>query len=209
MRVDAHLGGRRVDQPLHVVVALGPPGAAIGAHCRGIGEHTGGRHLDQRRGVDADGVLGRVPGRGQRRRVAEIGAEIAPDFQPHGEEAAFGVQRQRRLNLVVASMAVGQEALGPLVRPLDRRAEALGGQQQAWILRVDGRLHAERAADVERQDVQLVLADAQHVLEHVAHAEHALAAQPKRVAASLEHADGGARLHGGDDDAAVADGQVW
>ncbi len=38
-RVDAELARRRVDQSLHVVVALGPAGAAIGADDRGVGEH--------------------------------------------------------------------------------------------------------------------------------------------------------------------------
>ena len=32
--VDAHLGRRRVDQPLHVIVALGPAGAAVGGDVR-------------------------------------------------------------------------------------------------------------------------------------------------------------------------------
>ena len=38
--VDAHLVGGAVDQPLHEVVGLGPAGAAIGAHQRGVGEHA-------------------------------------------------------------------------------------------------------------------------------------------------------------------------
>src|SRR5262245_28284488 len=30
--INAHLGGGRVDQPLHVIIAFGPAGAAIGGH---------------------------------------------------------------------------------------------------------------------------------------------------------------------------------
>jgi hypothetical protein len=36
--VDAHLGSGRVNQPFHVVIALGPAGAAIGADRRRIGD---------------------------------------------------------------------------------------------------------------------------------------------------------------------------
>ena len=38
--IDAHLDGGGVDQPLHVVVAFGPAGAAIGGDVRGVGEHA-------------------------------------------------------------------------------------------------------------------------------------------------------------------------
>ena len=61
--VDAHLGGGGVDQPLHVVIALGAAGAAIGADRRRVGDDDPGRDLDQRRLVDADRVLDRVGGR--------------------------------------------------------------------------------------------------------------------------------------------------
>jgi len=37
--VDARLARGGVDQPLHVVVALGPAGAAIGADRRSVGKH--------------------------------------------------------------------------------------------------------------------------------------------------------------------------
>ena len=38
--VDAHLVGGAVDQPLHEIIGLGPAGAAIGAHQRGVGQHA-------------------------------------------------------------------------------------------------------------------------------------------------------------------------
>ncbi len=55
--VDAHLARGGFDKPFHVVVALGPAGAAIGAHRGGVGEQAFGRDLDQRRGIDADDVF--------------------------------------------------------------------------------------------------------------------------------------------------------
>ena len=68
--VDAHLGGGGLDEPLHDVVALGAPGAAIGADRRRVGEDALDRHLDHRRAVDAGQVLGDVDRGRQRRDLA-------------------------------------------------------------------------------------------------------------------------------------------
>ena len=152
--VDAHLARRRVDQPLHVVVGLGPAGAAIGADRRGVGEHHLGVHLHRRRRVDVDQVLHRVGGR--RHRRIDVGAGIAGAGEPHGEEAAVLVERQLGDALVVAAVMVAQEALGALVGPLHRPAERLRRQQQRAVLGIDLRLHAERAADIAGQHAHLV-----------------------------------------------------
>ena len=67
--VDAHLARRGIDQPLHVVIRLGPPGAAIGPDRGRVGEHAFGVHLDQRRLVDAERVaLRRCASTGRARR---------------------------------------------------------------------------------------------------------------------------------------------
>ena len=55
-------------------------------------------------------------------------------------------------------MAVGQEGFGPLGGPLDRTAaDALGRPQADGLLGIDEDLRAEAAADVGRDDAQLVL----------------------------------------------------
>ena len=59
-RVDAHLVGGAIDQALHVVIGLGPSGAAIGAHQRGVGQHRLDIDAEQRRTVDAGEVLAGV-----------------------------------------------------------------------------------------------------------------------------------------------------
>ncbi len=45
--IDADLGGRKIDQPLHEIHGLGPPRAAIGAHRNGVGEHAFRRDFDE------------------------------------------------------------------------------------------------------------------------------------------------------------------
>ena len=124
----------RVDQPLHVVIGLGPPGAAIGADRRRVGEHAFGRHFDQRRPVDAERVALtalRVDGPGR----AVGGAEIAVPGQPHRQEIAVAVERQLGSHLMVAAVAVRDEAAGALVGPFDRAAEFARRVQDAVIFR--------------------------------------------------------------------------
>ena len=129
--VDPHLGRGGVDQPLHVVVALRPPGAAIGADRGRVGEHAVRGHLDQRRRVDADHVLGRVAGRRDGGGVAQIGAEVAVDaarawpgtcrrrraparHRPHGRGhgCRTGSSRSARRSTSPAGRAGGRPAAG-------------------------------------------------------------------------------------------------
>ena len=107
--VDAHLGGRGIDQPLHIIVALGPAGAAIGGHECGVGEHALGRDLEQRCPVDTGCVLHCVERGHQRRDHGEIAAHIAVTGQAHGEKVAVLVERELGRHLVVAAVMVGHE----------------------------------------------------------------------------------------------------
>src|SRR6266446_137505 len=75
--VDAHFVGGAVDQPLHVVVGLGPSGAAIGAHQRGVGQYRLDVDGHQRGAVDAGEVLADVERQRARRDAGDVGAEIA------------------------------------------------------------------------------------------------------------------------------------
>ncbi len=208
--VDAHLGGGGLDQALHVVVALRPAGAAVGADGSGVGEDAAGADLNQLGGVDADGVLGGVDGGRDRGGVAEVGAEVSIDLKAYGEELAVLVEGELGVGFVIAAVAVGEEALGALVSPLHRAAELFGGEEEAGVLGVDRGLHAEGAADIAGEDVDLLRGDAEDAHEALLHAEDALAAEAERVAAGgrVEGAEGGAGLHGGDHDPTVAEGET-
>ena len=80
--------------------------------------------------------------------LGQVGAEIAQDVDPHGEEAAVLVQRHLGGGEIVAALRVAQEMLGAVGHPLDRRAGRLGGQQKQRIFAIHHRLGAEAAADV-------------------------------------------------------------
>ena len=203
--VDAGLGGGVVDQPLHEVVALGPAGAAIGADEAGVGEHALGRHLHQRRAVEADDVAHDVERRRLRRHGALEAAEIAVAGQPQRQEMAVRVERKLGGLLVVAAVVVGHEAGRALVGPLHRPAERARGMQDADVLRIDLRLHAERAADVAGDHVHLVGRDLQDVDQTGLQAHHALAARVQRepLVGGVVVADRRARLDRVDDHAGV------
>ena len=196
--VDLELGGGEVDQPLHVVVAFRPAGAAIGRDMRGIGEHALGRHLDQRRAVDALDVLHGVERRRHRPDLSEEAAHIAEAREPQRQEGAVGIERELGGELVVAAVAVGDEAARALVGPLDRAAERARGMQHADIFGKRRRLHAERAAHVRRQDADLLRLDLEDLRHVAAQAEHALRGRMQREAPArrIVDADRRARLHG-------------
>ncbi len=203
--VDAELGGGGIDEPFDIVIALRPPGAAIGADRRGVGNDDLRGHFDQRRGIDADDILDGI-GRDRQRRIEE-GARIAIAAQAHGEEPPAFIERQLGRSRVVAAMVVGEEALGALVGPFDRSTDGTGGVQHADIFRVDDRLHAERAADIAGEHVHLRGRDCENVVgEGVAQPEDTLAADMQRpaLACAIVEADRRTRLHGTDDHA-VAD----
>ena len=155
--VDAHLVGGAIDQPLHVIIGLGPSGAAIGAHQRGVGQH--GLDVDghQRRAIDAGDVLADVERERDRRDAGDVGAEIAVARDLDREELAFGVERQLAVDLLRAAVAVGQKAGRALVGPFHRTAQRLRRMQDADIFGIVDVLHAERAADIGGQQVDLLV----------------------------------------------------
>ena len=204
-RVDPHLGGGRVDEALHVVIALGPPCPAVRRHGHGVGEHAPGAHLDERRAVARVHVLHDVEGGEQRADLGHVGAEIAETRAANGEEPSLLVQRQFRLKLLRATVVIGQEGLRPAVGPLHGPAQRARRVHDADIFGKDRALHAERAAHVGGDEAHLVCGHVHHLGCVCARAHHALRRRPEGEAllrcVELRHRR--ARLHGVDDDAAV------
>ena len=108
---------------------------------------------------------------------------------------------------VVAAMGVGEEALGALGRPLDRpSADPLRGPQADDFFGIDEDLGAESAADIGRDDAQLVFRrEADEGRDHQPRHMRVLARRVERevIVARVVGADRGARLHGVGDQAVV------
>jgi len=75
----------------------------------------------------------------------------------HGAVALRG---QLGVDVVVAGEAVGLQVFGAVLDPLDRQAGLDGGDAGDDVAGIDGYLAAEAAADVGRDDANLVLRDA-------------------------------------------------
>ena len=113
-------------------------------------------------------------------------------------DLARSVHRQFRMGNMITAMRVGKEALGALRRPFDRAAaDALGSPDADHFFGIDEDLGAEAAADIGRDDPQLVLRrQAVEGRDHQPRHMGILARGIKRVVigARVIGADRGARL---------------
>ena len=196
--VDAEIVRGDVDQPFEHEGRLRPPGAAIGVDRHGVGEHALHLAIDRRRQIDAGEQrsveIGRDVGTERREIAAHVGERV--DAQP--EELAVLVERQFRFGDMVAAMCVGDEAFAALADPFDRAADLRAGPGDDRFLGIVELLDAEAAADVGRDDPQLVLRDVEHEVAHQQpHDVRKLAGRPQRVVAGrrVVFGDRRARLH--------------
>ncbi|GBD42175.1 hypothetical protein HRbin39_01564 [bacterium HR39] len=197
--VDAELARRRVHQRLHQIARLGPSGAAIRIHRRGVGVVRLHVAVDGR-----DAVLTREQRRveicrNRRAEAAHVGAEIGLGGHAHGEEAAVPVHRQLGMRDVVAPVGVGEEGLAALLAPLDGPAHLPRRPGDEAFLTVDEDLGAEAAAHVGGDHPQLVLRrDAHEGGHHQPVQVRVLAGEIAGVLvlAGVVDADGRARLEG-------------
>ncbi len=162
--VHAEFARRGVDQPLDDVVALRPPGAAIGVHRDRVGEHADDVGVDRLEAIDAGQHLGARHGRDHRREGGQVGAHVGDVARAQRQELAVLVERDLARGDVVAALRVGQERLGPLADPLHRAAQLAGGVAGQRVLGVQEQLHAEAAAHVGRDDAELLLRHVEHGL---------------------------------------------
>ena len=196
-RIDLQLAGRHVDDALDGVRRLRAPGAAVRPGGGRVREDAGRLHVDRRRRVDpgdAADVVGARPGAPRR----EIGADVERDRHAQRQEFPVRVQRQLGGRDVVAAVLVGDEALAPIGRPLDRPPEALGRPQHQHRLGIHAALHAEASADLAGDHVQIAVRHLEHLVgEQRSQTVRRLDTGVQRVAAraTVPLADRSARLH--------------
>ena len=120
-------------------------------------------------------------------------------LRAQAENLAAGVERHLGVGDVIAAVRIGEERLAAVGDPFHRAADALRRPQRHHFLGIDENLRAETAADIGRDDAQLVLG--RHADEggddeprHV----RILRGVPERerAGAGIVLADRGARLHG-------------
>jgi hypothetical protein len=88
-----------------------------------------------------------------------VGAEVAQQLDPRGEQLALLGRGHLHVLGDVAAVDGGEVALGALLDPLHRHAEPLGDRDRDRFLGVEVQLGAEAAADVRRDHPDLGLVD--------------------------------------------------
>ena len=150
------LARRRIDKAFQKVGRFRPSGSAIGVHRVGVGEDALDQDMDRRSRIDAGQHRGAGIGRDVGAEVGEIRPQVRHGRNPHRQELAVGIQRQIGMGDVVAAMVVAEEGFAPVGGPLDRPVQLAGGEQRQDVFRVHEDLHAEAAADIGRQHMELL-----------------------------------------------------
>jgi hypothetical protein len=193
---------RLVDRTLEQRRGLGPTCAAVRTRRRGVG---GGHRDVELDGGEPVGAVAHAPGAGRQVRThAGVGTGVA--HQSHaqaGEPAVAGAAELDVLDLR-AAVRQGEHVLAARGHPGDGSAESVGQRGHHLLLGVHARLAAETAADVGRDDAQLVGLQseraAQQPVQHVWHLGAAVDDQPAVVGHVRRRA---VRLHRGDGHALV------
>ena len=196
---------RGVHQAFHQVVRLRPPGAAIGIHRHGVGEHAEHVGIDRLEAVDAGEHAGAGEGGNERREIRKIRAHVGNVARAQRQELAVGVERHLAQRDVVAALRVGQERLAAFGRPFHRPPQLARRVTSQHVFGIEEQLHAEAAADIGGDDAEFVRLGVEHRRHQVLHQPAALRvgvqcpAPGRRVV--LRHRD--ARLHRRHDDTVV------
>ena len=182
-RVDPELVGGRLDQPLDEERGLGDPErAAVGDPAGGlVGVGAVGDHVGRRDVVGAGDDVEQAGLELARLGVGVGVALVGQHVDPQAEHLAVVAQGQLALHVEVAGEPGGDQVAGAVLDPLDRPPDQQRGRGGDHIAGVDRDLVAEAAADVGRDDLDLVLGQAGDQREH----------RPVGVRGLGGHVDGG------------------
>ena len=195
-RVDAELDGELVHDALDGVRRLGPAGAAVGVGDRRVGEHAGALEAEGRELVDRV-VHERAEQRHARSDQAEVGAHVGEQVHPQPEHGAVAVRGDRDVLDLVAAVVRDEQAVGAGLGVLDRLADALRREERQHLLGDQLQLAAEPAADVRRDDPDLLLRRTGQQRQQEAQDVRDLGGRPdgESAAATRRVDDDAARLH--------------
>ena len=152
----AELARRGIDETLEQISGLRPAGAAIGADRHGVGADAFDVDVDRADRIETGDEIGRA----RRHEAAErrqISADIGEDRDAQAEEAALVVERELGARGVIAALIVGDKTFGAILLPLHRPRDLAARPDHERVLGIDEGLHAEAAADIGRDQAQLVL----------------------------------------------------
>ena len=155
-----------IDKALDDVGRLGTPSPAICVDRRRIREHAVHLGMDRRNAIHARQQRPVQVGGHAGREEREIRAEIRDRAHAEAEHVAVGIERELGVSHVIASLRVGEETLTTCRRPLHRASDLLRRPREYAFLGIDEDLGAEAAADIGRDDAELVLGNAEDERAH-------------------------------------------
>ncbi len=202
-RVDLHLAGGALDQPLHEEVGFRTARAAVRSGRHRVGEHALHVEVDRGHVIERRLHLGAEDQRDDRRRADRRRAEIGEHARAQREDPAVLVERELGLIALVAAHVGGREVLAALGAPLHGTAELAHRVAEHRVFVGDARFHPEAAAQIADHDAEGVGLDAEEVGESLARARRHLVLGIERPAAVLMDRDRAARLERHRDDALV------
>ena len=114
--------------------------------------------------------------------LALVGAEGGKGLELHAEDLAVLVEAHAADGVVVPRVGIRQQAFGARAHPAHGPVADDGAPEHQRLLGIVVELHAEAAADVRRDDPELVLGNVQRLGEVAAHDVRRLVGGPHRVA---------------------------
>ena len=158
-RLATQLGRQLVHDPLDGERGLRPAGATVG-----VGGGLGGEHVRAGEPVRRELVdrveHERAEDRDARRHQAQVGTHVGEQVHVQREDGAVPLGRDRDVLDLVAAVVGREQRLRAGLGPLDRLAQLHRRGEDEDLLGGDLQLPAEPAADVRRDDAQLVLGHA-------------------------------------------------
>ena len=193
-RIHAQLGGQLVHHPLDGEGGLRAARATVS-----VGRHLGGEHPDAAEPVRVHLVDGREHERAEdrdaRRDQHEIGAHVGQQVHVEPADPAVAVGREPEPLPLVTAVVHGHVAFAAGLGPLDRPAQLAGDQHGQHLFGRDLQLGAEAAADVGRDDPDVLLRDPGNQGQHDPENVRDLSRRPEGELPAHARADHRARLH--------------
>ena len=146
--VQPEVGCHQVDHPLAEKISLEAARPAIGAGRRAVGHHDRGLAGEVRDAVGAGQELDRAY-RHDAAIGAGIGAEIGDDLAAQGEDRAVALGRDLQRTHDVARVVGRHQVFLAVLDPFDRAARAAARDRNQVVLGVELAARAEAAADIE------------------------------------------------------------
>ena len=175
--IHADLGGKKVHRPLDRCSCLWAACAAIGNHRRGVGDHTGGSHLDVGDGIHA---TGHWPGHERGQHGCHVGeaAAVLKDEQLVVRNLAVARTADGDVLQLGAAMAEGDHALAAGLAPAQRTANKLREPAEQKFFGIGADLGAEAAAHVGCEHANIGIGDTVGRDQLALHALSVLGADP-------------------------------